>query len=115
MKILFGMPSKDSWGGVIVTEPPFVEAIRNLDVEAVEEIYVYGDKEKPTPFFERVSRVLKTAFRFRKLLKNQQFDLIHLNTSFDLKTILRDSFSIFLMNPKQTKIFLKLHGTAADN
>ena len=115
MKILFGMPSKDSWGGVIVTEPPFVEAIRNLDVEAVEEIYVYGDKEKPTPFFERVRRVLKTAFLFRKLLKHNNFDLIHLNTSFDLKTILRDSFSIFLMNPKRTKIFLKLHGTAADD
>jgi glycosyltransferase involved in cell wall biosynthesis len=114
MKILFGMPSKDSWGGVVVTETPFVEAVKKLDVEVVEDVYVYGDKEKPTPFFERVRRVLRTAFRFRKTLKKDNFDLIHLNTAFDLKAILRDSFSIFVMNPKKAKIFLKMHGTAAE-
>jgi glycosyltransferase involved in cell wall biosynthesis len=108
------MPSKDSWGGPIASEPPFVEALRNSGAEVVEEVYVYGDKDKPTPFFERIRRVLKTAFRFRKLLKEQQFDLIHLNTAFDLRTILRDSVSLFLMKPQGAKVFLKLHGSAAE-
>lgn len=115
MKILFGMPSKDSWGGPISSEPPFVEAVRKLSVEtAAEEIYVYGDKDKPTPVLQRFQRVWKTAFRFRKTLKKQAFDIIHLNTAFDLKTILRDSFSLFVMRPGKAKVFFKLHGSEAD-
>ncbi|MEP6902855.1 MAG: glycosyltransferase family 4 protein [Actinomycetota bacterium] len=114
LKLLVGMPSKDSWGGPIASEPPFVEALREFGAEVVEEVYVYGDKEKPTPFFKRLRRVLKTAFQFRKILKTQKFDLIHLNTAFDLKTILRDSVSLFLMKPNGARVFFKLHGSAAE-
>lgn len=113
MKIIVGMPSPDSWGGPISSEPPFVKALEKLDVDVTEEVYVYGDKDKPTPLFERIRRVLATAFRFRKLLKKQSFDLIHFNTAFDLKTILRDSISLFLMKPR-AKIFFKLHGSEAE-
>ena len=100
MKILIGMPSADSWGGPAASEPPFVAALRKRGVEVREETYVYGDKEKPTAFFERVRRVLETAFRFRRITSRENFDLIHLNTAFDLKTLLRDSISIFLMKSK---------------
>src|SRR4051812_47817132 len=102
MKILVGMPSKDSWGGPASSEPPFVAALRKIGVDVREEVYVYGDKEKPTKFYERVRRVLQTAFRFRKILAHESFDLIHLNTALDLKTLLRDSVSIFLMNHKNS-------------
>lgn len=115
MKILVGMPSKDSWGGPISSEPPFVDALRELGADVTEEVYVYGDKDKPTPIFERIRRVWKTAFQFRKLLKTQDFDVIHFNTAFDLKTILRDSFSLFVMKPRKAKIFFKLHGSEAEN
>lgn len=115
MKILIGMPAKDSWGGPISSEPPFVKALQNLDQEITEAVYVYGDKEKPTPFFKRIKRVLDTAFQFRKLLRNNSFDIVHLNTAFDLRTILRDSFSLFVMNPQKTKVFLKLHGSEAQD
>lgn len=108
------MPAQDSWGGPIACEPPFAEALRNAEQDVTEAVYVYGDKEKPTPLFERIQRVAKTAFKFRKLLKNKSFDIIHLNTAFDIKTILRDSFSIFLMPTGKAKIFLKLHGSEAD-
>lgn len=114
MKILVGMPSPDSWGGPISSEPPFVGALRKLGVDTSEEVFVYGDKDKPTPFLGRIKRVLSTSFRFRKLLKNQSFDLIHFNTAFDLKTILRDSITLFLIKP-QAKIFFKLHGSEAEN
>jgi len=113
MKILIGMPAKDSWGGPARCEPPFVEALANTGVEVETSDYVYGDKEKPTPIVERVGRVLKTAFRFRRLLRNSRFDLIHLNSAFDAKTILRDSFSLLLMRPRKAKVFLKLHGSEA--
>lgn len=115
MKILFGMPAKDSWGGPVSSEPPFVRALQKSDHDIAEAVYVYGDQEKPTPFFERIRRVIKTAFLFRRLLKNNDFDIVHLNTAFDLRTILRDSFSLFVMNPKKTKVFLKLHGSEAQD
>jgi len=108
------MPAPDSWGGPIASEPPFVEALEKLGVDVVKETYVYGDKEKPTPFFIRVSRVLRTAFRFRKLIRENRPDLIHLNSAFDLRTILRDSISLFIMRPGPAKVFIKLHGSAAE-
>ena len=67
------MPAKDSWGGPIASEPPFVEAVRKIGIDATDEVYVYGDKDKPTPMFERIRRVWKTAFRFRRILKNAEF------------------------------------------
>lgn len=114
MSLLIGMPSADSWGGPISSEPPFIDALRSRGLHVTTSDYVFGDKEKPTRFFSRVSRVIKTALRFRSLLRQRDFDLIHLNTAFDTKTILRDSFSIFVMQPRGVKLFLKLHGSNAD-
>ena len=88
MKLLIGMPAEDSWGGPAACEPPFVEALCELGEDVTTETYVYGDKYRPTPILTRITRVLKTAFRFRRLLRESQFDLIHLNTAFDRKTIL---------------------------
>ena len=107
------MPSKDSWGGPAACEPPFVEALRDLGVDVVTEDYVFGDKDRPTPFLSRVSRVLKIAFRFRRLLKEHDFDLLFLNSAFDKRSILRDSISLFIMQPRKTKVFLKVHGSQA--
>jgi glycosyltransferase involved in cell wall biosynthesis len=105
------MPSSDSWGGPISSEPPFVDALRKLGHTVNEQVYVYGDKETPTRLFHRIIRVLKTAFRFRKVVASDSFDVIHLNTAFDLRTILRDSVSIFVMKPGRTPVFLKFHGS----
>ncbi|MEO6051781.1 MAG: glycosyltransferase family 4 protein [Pyrinomonadaceae bacterium] len=114
MKILIGMPSKDSWGGPIASEPPFVGALRDLGVSVTEEVYVFGDKGEPTPFFRRIQRVIGTAFNLRCVLKSDDFDLIHFNTSFDKKTILRDSLSLFFLGTKRPKVFFKFHGSGAE-
>ena len=89
--------------------------MRKLNPDAAEAVYVFGDKEKPTPFLTRIRRVVQTAFHFRRILKKQTFDIVHLNTAFDLKTILRDSFSLFVMNPRRAKVFMKLHGSEAQD
>lgn len=114
-KYLIGMPAPDSLGGPIASEPPFVEGLRKKGLDIVTEVYVYGDKIKPTPFFDRVRRVLKTAFRFRKLVRRHRPALIFLNSAFDRRTILRDAVSIFLMGSGSTKFFVKLHGSTADD
>jgi glycosyltransferase involved in cell wall biosynthesis len=112
VKILIGMPAKDSWGGPAASEPPFVEQLRKLGIEVREETYVYGDKESSTPIFSRAIRVIRTALRFRKLLREDTYDLIQLNTAFDKKTVLRDAVSLVLMGAR-SKVFLKIHGAGA--
>ncbi len=111
MKILVGMPDKKSWGGPISSEPPFVEALNSLGIKVREEVFVYGDTLQKTPLRKRVTRVLETAFRLRRVLKKEEFDLIHLNTAWDLKTLLRDSATLFILPKSKAKIFLKLHGS----
>ncbi|MDI1240336.1 MAG: glycosyltransferase family 4 protein, partial [bacterium] len=114
-RFLIGMPAPDSIGGPISSEPPLVDALRSKGLDVVAETYVYGDKLTPTPFFQRVKRVLRTAFRFRKLVREHRPSVIFLNSAFDKKTILRDSASLFLMGLKDSKVFIKLHGSMAED
>ena len=107
------MPAKDSWGGPAAAEWPLAEALAQQGVDVVTEDYVFGDKGRPTPFLSRIARVLKTAFRFRRLLKENSFDILFLNSAFDTKSLLRDAISLFIMRPRRTKVFLKVHGSLA--
>ena len=106
-----GMPAADSWGGPASSEPPFVEALRGRGHEVVEEDFVYGDKERPTPFLSRVARVAEAASRLRARVREGKFDLVHLNSAFDKRTILRDSFTVFAMGRNRPKVFIKMHGS----
>lgn len=115
VKILVGMPASDSLGGPISSEPPFVEALRARGVEVITETYVYGDSpNEPTSLFQRVRRVLQTALRFRKLIRQHQPSIIFLNSAFDERTLMRDSVSLFVMNATRAKVFIKVHGAMAD-
>lgn len=109
------MPAPDSLGGPISSEPPFVDALRAKGLDIVTDVYVYGEKLTPTPFLSRVSRVVQTALRFRKLIREHRPSLIFLNSAFDRRTILRDAASIFLMSPGSSRIFVKLHGGMAED
>lgn len=111
MKLLIGMPDKNSWGGPNACEPPFVEALRVQGNHVTEQVYVYGDKKSSTNIFARISRVIRVAFTFRKIVKKNEFDLVHINTSFDLKAVLRDVITVSLLPKKRGKLFLKMHGS----
>lgn len=110
MKILVGMPQQGSWGGPGACEPPLTEGLRQFGVEVDEEVYVYGDKLRGTKPWDRVARVVRTALRLRRRLKAQRYDLIHLNTSFDTKAVLRDTATLCLL-PGNARVFLKMHGS----
>jgi glycosyltransferase involved in cell wall biosynthesis len=110
MRILFGMPSKESRGGPIYCEPPFVAALREAGVEADEEVYVYGSDVSP---FARVRRVVEAARRLRRRVRTGEYDVIHLNTSFDEKCVLRDLFTMMLLRSYRVPMHLKMHGSSA--
>jgi len=90
-----------------------VDSLKKLGIDVVTETYVYGDKERSTNLFKRALRVIRTALRFRQLLAKERFDVVHLNTAFDKRTVLRDAAWIFLSRPGTANVFLKIHGSGA--
>lgn len=113
MRVLVGMPDKNSRGGTIYCEPPFVAGLRAAGIAADEETYVYGDGATPTPTRERVRRVLAAARRLRRRARAQSYDVIHLNTSIDEKAALRDVVTLRYLRSSGVPIYLKMHGSDA--
>ncbi len=113
LKLLVGMPEKTARGGINACEPPYLRELEKLGVEVREEIYTF-DNDAKISTFQRISQVWKTARKFRRILREEKFDLIHINTSFETKAILRDAFSLFWLKNSGAKIFLKFHGSDVD-
>lgn len=113
MRLLIGMPDPDSLGGPAACEPSFIAELRRQGVHVEEEIYVYGEKLSRTTLRNRVSRVLRAAFRLRRKLRSGAFDLLHLNSSFDTRALLRDVVTLAIVGHR-TRIFIKFHGSDAD-
>jgi glycosyltransferase involved in cell wall biosynthesis len=111
MRILAGMPEQGAPGGPAACEPPFVAELRRLGHEVDEEIYAYA-KTDPG-IMARAQRVLRTAGNFRKRLHQNNYDLVHINTAFDVKALLRDAVVVPRLHYERTKIFLKFHGSEA--
>ena len=111
MRILVGMPEQGARGGPAACEPPFIEELRRSGHEVEEEVYVYARVNVALPY--RAQRVLKTARVFRERLRQSDFDLIHINTSFDAKALLRDASIVPRLHFSRAKTFLKFHGSDA--
>jgi glycosyltransferase involved in cell wall biosynthesis len=109
-----GMPEGASLGGPAACEPPFVAELRRLGVEVAEETYVYGEQLSGTTLRQRVGRVLRTARRLRQRLRSAPFDVLHLNSSFDARAVLRDAVTLGLIRRSRSKAFIKFHGSDAD-
>ena len=105
------MPQEGSQGGPAACEPPFIEELRRLGLEVKEEVYAYADTQPG--LFRRISRVRKTSRRFRDLVRRGKFDLVHLNTSFDTRALLRDAIVVQCLPATKAKLFLKFHGSNA--
>ncbi len=103
------MPEAGSHGGPAACEPPFVAELRRLGHEVAEEIYAYA--ETSSSLSGRVARVLDTAKRFQKGVRDGRFDLLHINTSFDTRALLRDAVIVPRLSSAGRKIFLKFHGS----
>ena len=113
MRILVGMPDKDSLGGPIYCEPPYVRGLLVAGVEADEEVYVYGEGAGRTPVWRRIFRVLEAARRLRRRTRENRYDVIHLNTSIDEKCVLRDLVTLVFLRSSRVPVYLKMHGSIA--
>jgi len=111
VRILVGIPEKGSQGGPSACEPPFIDELRRLGHEVVEEVYAYAETQ--SGLATRAGRVLRTARRFKERLREGNFDLVHINTSFDTKALLRDAVIVPRIYSRGPKVFLKIHGSDA--
>jgi glycosyltransferase involved in cell wall biosynthesis len=111
MRILVGIPESGSRGGPAACEPPFIEELRRLGHNVEEEVYAYADSE--VGLARRVQRVMHTARRFRERVERGNFDLVHINTAFDTKALLRDAVVVPKLRSGKAKVFLKFHGSDA--
>src|SRR5437899_11627956 len=89
MRILVGMPEQGAQGGPAACEPPFIDELRRAGHEVEEVVYAYARVNEGLP--ERVQRVLGTGGALRDRLRRSDVDLVHINTTFDVKALLRDA------------------------
>ncbi|MEA2173499.1 MAG: hypothetical protein QOD00_1091 [Blastocatellia bacterium] len=95
-------------------EPPFVAELRRAGLLVREETYVHAEAGASVRFRTRIKRVLRTAALFRRRLITEEFDIVHLNTSFDTMALMRDVVSLsYLRRSPRARIFLKFHGSDA--
>src|SRR5439155_22679343 len=73
----------------------------------------YAEKLSRTTLLNRISRVLHAALRLRRKLKFGSFELLHLNSSFDSRALLRDVVTLAIVG-RRARIFIKFHGSDAD-
>ncbi|MFY9583439.1 MAG: glycosyltransferase family 4 protein [Candidatus Acidiferrales bacterium] len=111
VRVLVGIPEKGSRGGPAACEPPFIRELRKFGVEVAEETYAYADTQ--LGFTNRVARVLSTARRFREHVRRNTFDIVHINSSFDTRALLRDVVIVPRLRSAHSRIFLKFHGSDA--
>ena len=111
MRILVGMPEQGSQGGPAACEPPFIAELRRLGHEVEEQVYAYAQTRSSV--LSRITRVRKTARQLRGRLRSEHFDLVHINTSFDTKALLRDVVVVSCLPATRPKLFLKFHGSDA--
>jgi glycosyltransferase involved in cell wall biosynthesis len=111
VRILVGMPEQGAQGGPAACEPPFIEELRRSGHEVEEEVYAYARVNLGLPW--RVQRVLRTGRTLQERLRQNDFDLVHINTAFDMKALLRDALIVPRLHFKSTKLFLKFHGSDA--
>jgi len=112
MRVLVGMPEKGAWGGPNASEPPIVNELRRLGLTVAEETYIFGSNDSPSLWI-RIKRVVRAARALERRVKTESFDIIHLNTYFDFRAVLRDLFTLVFVRPRNVKVFLKCHGSNA--
>jgi len=107
MKILFGLH------GTTHTEIAQAEINAFQKAGAQTEACAYGNWGAANGMFNSFKLLLKNAFDLKKKAAIQKSDIVYLNTALDLKTLVRDSITIFILKNynKNIKIVLKFHGS----
>jgi glycosyltransferase involved in cell wall biosynthesis len=108
LRICFNTPNVALRGGPPTHLPALAKALSQR-VELHE--YDYGRKSDSETLRQKIWGRLLDLYRIRTLCRRVRPDLIHHNSAFDYKAILRDAPLVLLAKREKIPIFLKVHGS----
>lgn len=111
MCVLMGILKASIRGGPSGHLPFLVRELRAQGVEVWEESY--GNALGSIGWAARLMQILKTIRGMRAAQARRTFDIVQLNTSFDIKALTRDLLVVSALRRQGQKIVLKFHGSEA--
>jgi glycosyltransferase involved in cell wall biosynthesis len=110
MKILTGTIPEGFQGGVFATEAPFERELgKATDVFP----FHFGRKVEHEDTFHRITTRLCDLVYFFRDLRTIKPDIVHLNSAFTKRALLRDPWYILIAKFYRCPIFIKYHGSDA--
>ena len=110
MHILVGLVDPKQAGGIYVTESEFLEKCKKrpgMDLET----FVFGSRSALDTAAGRALRLLRDVLSFAILVRGKKPDIIHLNSSFDKRALIRDLFYASVTKVLRRNLFIKFHGS----
>lgn len=112
-RILMGVPAAGATGGGPALHlPMLVEDLRAEGFEVT--TFAYGRWREGESLWGKIAHQLQDVLRFPALVRAASPDLVHLNTAFDRKAILRDVFFAGVARALGKPVYLKWHGSEVE-
>lgn len=113
MRIAFGLTDSRLSGGVKAAEKPFIEQFgRTPDVSTI--VFTFGRRMEDDTSIARVFSLCKDLIEFALMLRRRNLDIVHLNSAFNHRALLRDLGYVVLARFYHTRLFIKYHGSDSD-
>jgi glycosyltransferase involved in cell wall biosynthesis len=110
LRILFGTISPGMPGGIYVTERPFEEACAASGEVEVRPL-AFGRRRPEESMLERTVMRVADWLGYAWRVMRERPDVVHLNTAFDRRALVRDVGYAFLSSRLGQPLFLKFHGS----
>ncbi len=111
LRVLMGVLAPSVRGGPSAHLPFLVGGLRAMGLEITE--VSYGNTLGEIGPLARLRQLCGTIRCLRGAQRRTRYDVVQLNTSFDLRALLRDLMVVLLLRRQKQKIVLKLHGSEA--
>src|SRR6266545_4582254 len=113
LRVFFGSISSGMPGGIPVTEEAFQHACTATG-EVIVRAFPFGRRRPNESRLERSFRRVADWAGYASTVLRERPDLVHLNTAFDRRALVRDLGYALLSRLLGQRLFLKLHGSDAD-
>jgi glycosyltransferase involved in cell wall biosynthesis len=111
LRVLMGILNPSIRGGPAGHLPFLVRELRAMGVE-VHEAW-YGNALGAIGWRGRLMQILRTIRELRDVQRRTPCDIVQLNTSFDVKALVRDLLVVSSLRRQGQKVVLKFHGSEA--
>ncbi len=112
IRILVGVVNPQRAGGIFATEHPFLDELRRREGVSIA-TFPYGGLSGYEPKLQKTFRLISDLFRFASAFLRERPDIVHLNSAFDHRALIRDTGYALVASVLRAKLFVKYHGSNA--